>query len=341
MRKRALLAVAMVVMLASLLLQGCATTFVPLNKRDPSSLAPLRIANDLKPYEGVRVWYSGGETISVVLGCLTLIGGIIVYIPVRASERSVEKEMLAAEVPRYYEVVMKKFVERAGKEIPGWPPMVVEERPVDNHYAKAFLQNKLGSLLLLIPEHYYAPLLSTTQGFEGTYRAMLYDSEGNVLWKKRLEYSSKKYDRYRSIEEYKADNFKLLKGEMEFAADTIVSDFIADIKKEIGVPPVPARSEGEQSSVSPEKLSQEQTQQKEISKDSGIISITSDPRGAKIFIDGEYKGQTPADISLTIGTHQLFLQQQLYAPYKDSVVIEKGQAKTLNIKLSPEGGQQK
>jgi hypothetical protein len=100
-------------------------------------------------------------------------------------------------------------------------------------------------------------------------------------------------------------------------------------------------AEGEQRGVSPEKPSQEQTQQKEEPRDSGIISITSDPPGAKIFIDGEFKGQTPAEISLAIGTYQLFLQHQLFEPYKESVSIENGQTKTLNIKLSPEGEEQK
>jgi hypothetical protein len=111
--------------------------------------------------------------------------------------------------------------------------------------------------------------------------------------------------------------------------------------KETSTPQVSVQTEGEQSSASPEKLSQEQTQQKEASKDSGIISITSDPPGAKIFIDGEFKGQTPAEISLSTGTYQIFLQRQLYEPYKESVVIEKGQTKTLNIRLSPEGKEQK
>ncbi|MCJ7546193.1 MAG: PEGA domain-containing protein [Deltaproteobacteria bacterium] len=89
------------------------------------------------------------------------------------------------------------------------------------------------------------------------------------------------------------------------------------------------------------KSSQEQTQQKEASKDSGIISITSDPPGAKVFIDGEFKGQTPTEVSLSSGTHQIFLQRQLYKPYNESVSIEKGQTKTLNIKMSPEAGGQR
>jgi hypothetical protein len=76
---------------------------------------------------------------------------------------------------------------------------------------------------------------------------------------------------------------------------------------------------------------------KEVSKDFGIISITSDPAGAKIFIDGEFKGLTPVEISLNTGTYQLFLEHQLFESYKESVSIEKGQTKTLNIRLSPEG----
>jgi hypothetical protein len=111
--------------------------------------------------------------------------------------------------------------------------------------------------------------------------------------------------------------------------------------KRINAPTESAETEGERRTVSPEKSSQELTQQKEASRAYGIISITSDPPGAKVFIDGEYKGQTPAEISLTIGTYQLFLQRQLYEPYKDSVMIEKGQTKTLNIRLSPEGKEQK
>jgi len=116
---------------------------------------------------------------------------------------------------------------------------------------------------------------------------------------------------------------------------------VVKINKGIGAPKGTAETEREQRDLTAEKAPQEQTQQKEEPNDFGIISIASEPPGAKIFIDGEYKGQTPAEISLTTGTHQLFLQRQLYEPYKDSVTIEKGQTKTLNIKLSPEGGEQR
>jgi len=115
---------------------------------------------------------------------------------------------------------------------------------------------------------------------------------------------------------------------------------IKDIKK-IDASKGSAETQHEQRDLTTAKSSQEQFQPKEASKNFGIISITSDPPGAKIFIDGEFKGQTPAEISLTIGTYQFFLQRQLYEPYKDSVTIEKGQTKTLNIKMSPEADGQR
>ncbi len=342
MRKRAVVVVVIAVILPSLLFQGCATTSTPLTKRDLSSFTQLRIAGNAILSTKINVRQSGARTAFYALvpfgaGVIPLLIIMVIIKSAEAWERALEKEIAAANMPPYHELVVKKFCERAGKEISGWQPMMVEDRLVDSHYIKNFLMNNPGPLLLLVSKGYFAPILSTGSGFKSNYSAVLYDSEGNVVWQKNFKYSSKKYDRYRSIDEYKADNFKLLKEEMEFAADTIVSDFIADIKKEIGVTQVSSPTGGEQVSVSPEKPSPAQTQQQEASIDSGIISITSDPPGAKVFIDGEYKGQTPAEISLITGSHQLFLQRQLYEPYRDSVVIEKGQTKTLNIKLSLEG----
>jgi hypothetical protein len=347
-RKKVLWLVVIFIIFSSLLFSGCATT-IPLAKRDLTTLTPLRVATCVVPYEGVYARHSGGETtstaVTVVISAASpligVIGGMIADIPVRAWEKALAEEIISAKVPRYYELVMKKFVERSSEEIPGWPPMVVEEQPVNSQYAKNFLKSKSGSLLLLVPAHYLPPTLSTAHGFESTYYAVIYDSEAHLVWKKGFEYSSKKFDRYRSIDEYKTDNFKPLKEEMEFAAETTVSDFIQTILKEISPPEVSAQTEREQRDLTTEKSSQEQTQQKEAPKDSGMINITSDPPGAKIFIDGEFKGQTPVEISLNTGMYQIFLQRQLYEPYKDSVMIEKGQTKTFNIRLTPEGGAQK
>ncbi len=368
MRKRALWTVVIVLIFSSVLFQGCISLpdfprnrYIPLKNKDLTSLAPLRVAFGIpcvrsckdiayNPHQdqGVPVWCDGGHTASTTLLVVTsaasplmgVIGGTIADSAVRAREKALMEETKAAGVPGYHELVMKKFVERASKEILGWPPMVVEEQPVSRDLQKSylkndFLKNKAGSLLLL--EAYPILHTSSRHGFESSSRAAIYVSDKDFFWLRDFVYESKNYRRNLGFEEYKADNFKLLKEEMEFAAEATVSAFIETILKEIGVPQASAQTEGKEGAVSPEKLSQEQTQQKEEAKDSEIISITSNPPGAKVFIDGEYKGQTPAEISLITGSHQLFLQRQLYEPYRDSVVIEKGQTKTLNIQLSPEG----
>ena len=372
MRTRALWPVVVALLLSSLLFQGCVTMpdfprnkHIPLKNKDLTSLAPLRIAFGIpcvrsctdKAYDarqeqgvpvGVPVWCDGGHTASTTLLVVTsaaspligVIGGTIADSAVRAREKALMEETKAAGVPGYHELVMKKFVERASKEIPGWPPMVVEEQPVSRDLQKSYLKNdflktKAGSLLLL--EAYPILHTSSRHGFESSSRAAIYISDKDFFWLKDFVYESKNYRRNLGFEEYKADNFKLLKEEMAFAAEATVSDFIQTILKEIGPPEVSAQTEREQGVLSTEKQSQEQTQIKEATKDYGIISITSDPPGAKIFIDGEFKGQTPAEISLNTGTYQIFLQRQLYEPYKDSLTIEKGRTKTLNIELVPEG----
>jgi hypothetical protein len=346
MRKKALWTVSLALMLSAFLLHGCATPDVPneknlkyltLKKRDLTSLTPLRVAiiNFSGWNDRVRIISDGGRKAGQYAGAFGLTGQIVAGVAVMAREKSIGNDIVEADVPRYYELIMKQFCERASKEIPGWPSMVVEEQPVTYDFKKKFFKNQSGYLLLL--ETYPALHTSSKLGFESLNRAAIYESKKDVFWLKDFKYSSKDYRRNLGLEENRADNFKLLKEEVEFAAETTVSDFIQTILKEIGPPEVSAQTEREQRAVSPEKLSQEQTQPKEASKDYGIISITSDPPGAKIFIDGEFKGQTPAEISLSTGTYQLFLQHQLFEPYKDSVVLEKDQTKILNIRLSPEG----
>lgn len=96
-------------------------------------------------------------------------------------------------------------------------------------------------------------------------------------------------------------------------------------------------TEDEQQEVSVDEGAEEEVSRKETPESQGMLTITSYPSGARIFIDGEYKGQTPAEISLATGTYQFFLQHQSYESYMDSVTIEKDQTQTLNIRLSPEG----
>lgn len=71
--------------------------------------------------------------------------------------------------------------------------------------------------------------IDTDYGLAILVRAEMGDSKGIVPWGKDFAYDSREYKRYRDIEELKADNFKLLREEIEFAAEATVSDFIKDL----------------------------------------------------------------------------------------------------------------
>ncbi|MFH1349034.1 MAG: hypothetical protein ABIH58_05375, partial [Patescibacteria group bacterium] len=120
------------------------------------------------------------------------------------------------------ELVMRKFVDRTPQEIPNWPAMNVEEQPSREEYSTS------GTLL-----EFRVTLfdLNDVNGLTSNIITTMKDSEGNVLWKKGFLYYSRKFERKRSIDEFQAENGKLLKEEMEFAADKTVSDFIEHFKK--------------------------------------------------------------------------------------------------------------
>jgi hypothetical protein len=216
---------------------------------------------------------------------------------------------------------------------------VAEEINNSGIFKEAFFTNRAseGELNLrgnLISTYYHGKLFSYCISSYGVYLWLIGFPAGS--YKNNLEISFELVESSTGkvlwSETYKKDYgkvFWMYAPGADFRYDQLLKDIMRDVIQSL------------KRDLSPEKLSQEQTQLKEVSKDYGMINIASDPPGAKIFIDGEFKGQTPAEISLNTGTYQIFLQRQLYEPYKDSVSIEKGQTKTLNIKLSPEEKEQK
>ncbi len=179
------------------------------------------------------------------------------------------------------------------------------------------------------------PSMSQVRKIIQQYNEMLsyYEAYGSVF------YDSPAHSRDAWLE----DNGILVKQETDKALDELarqlaIALFPGEKGKEDGST---AQRSSSPTTTQPSPSPQPQASTEGARDERGIISITSDPSGVKVFIDGEYKGQTPTEISLPIGTHQLFLQQQLYEPYRESVSIEKGQARTLNIRLSPDGKERK
>ena len=52
------------------------------------------------------------------------------------------------------------------------------------------------------------------------------------------------------------------------------------------------------------------------------INISSEPIGASIYIDGEYKGATPFQSTLPVGEHTIILKKEGYRDYETNILID-------------------
>ena len=70
-----------------------------------------------------------------------------------------------------------------------------------------------------------------------------------------------------------------------------------------------------------------------------VVTIDSLPPGARILLDGEAIGTTPAALEILQGEHQLMLQLDTYAPWQQTLQITAGAAQELGLlKLQPAAG---
>ncbi|MBU4485600.1 MAG: PEGA domain-containing protein [Candidatus Delongbacteria bacterium] len=70
-----------------------------------------------------------------------------------------------------------------------------------------------------------------------------------------------------------------------------------------------------------------------------IVSITSDPQGAEIFLNGQKFGMTPMQESLIAGEYSLTLRKNFYYPLDKSFTVKEGQTMEIpSIKLTPKFG---
>jgi hypothetical protein len=208
--------VVFVLVISLIFLQGCAAD-KSLLKKDLTTLSPLKVVYHETP--SIRRSALGGTMFTVATGGL---GAVAIGDAVGESD---EKE---AQEKRYdfgY-IVMKGFVERASKEISNWPLMNVIDKPVSDDYAdqSPLLEFKVNRLM------YGYRGASVASGFQSETVVIMKDSRSDILWQKSFKYSPDEFNRKRTLVELEADNYKLLKEEIEFAAENTVSEFIEYFK---------------------------------------------------------------------------------------------------------------
>jgi len=67
----------------------------------------------------------------------------------------------------------------------------------------------------------------------------------------------------------------------------------------------------------------------------GTLKVDSSPSGAKVFIDGNYRGRTPLTLSLAAGTHDVEVRLDGYQPYRVRVQVRAGQTSRVSPRLVP------
>lgn len=70
-----------------------------------------------------------------------------------------------------------------------------------------------------------------------------------------------------------------------------------------------------------------------LEKSPGILSVKSNPNGAKIYINGDYKGITPIELNLKEGKYNLTISMENYENFTTEVVVFSGQIKYINAQL--------
>ncbi|WP_457628670.1 PEGA domain-containing protein [Oceanithermus sp.] len=65
----------------------------------------------------------------------------------------------------------------------------------------------------------------------------------------------------------------------------------------------------------------------------GTLRLDSSPAGAKVYIDGAYRGRTPLTLEMSPGAHNVELRMDGYEPYRVRVQVRAGQTTRVNPRL--------
>lgn len=68
----------------------------------------------------------------------------------------------------------------------------------------------------------------------------------------------------------------------------------------------------------------------------GVLSLTSEPSGAAVRIDGQERGQAPMTQELFAGSYEITVEQRGYRPGKTRVEVQPGQSSSIELRLVKE-----
>lgn len=214
-----------VLIFSILFLQGCASD-TPFVRKDTKSLSPLKVVRHETP---PILRSTMAETFFLSTAAVALPGGsaLLVLSDEYAKSKGGDMQM---KIPDFGNLVMHKFVEKMNGGLIKFPVFTVENKPVLEDYADSC--TVIEFKVKRVAYGYLDFIRGGGNGVLTKCTVTMKDSSGDILWEKNFTYLSKDFERTREVEEYEADDGKLLKEELEFAAEKTVSDFIAHLNGE-------------------------------------------------------------------------------------------------------------
>ncbi len=218
---------------AILLFSACSPKYNhALVNRDLSSLGPITVVRYETP--GI-VKATGTETGFLALATLAVPGGSALLFVGDAYGKA-RGAGTQNQIPDFGSLVMDKFLDSVGQAVPDCPELTPLQEPLKEDFSEhsaviEFDVKRLayGSVDLtrggIIMEHGLDKGI-ITDGFLSKTVVTMKDPQGEVLWQKGYVYLSKDHDRGMTLDELEADDYCLLKEEMDFAAEQTVQDFI-------------------------------------------------------------------------------------------------------------------
>lgn len=224
MRKNNRSLVVFIMMVSFILLNGCATD-KPFAKSDNRLMSPIKVIR----HETPGILRSTMTETFFLTAAVALPGGsaLLILGDEYAKARGADMQM---KIPDFGYIVMDKFVERLKKEVSDWPALTIEKKPVGEDFAEScyLIEFKVNRLAY----GYLDIVRGGGNGFFSNTVVTMKDPVGDVLWQKSFTYQSKDFERDKNIDDFEADDGKLLREEIEFAAEKTVSEFIKHLKGE-------------------------------------------------------------------------------------------------------------
>lgn len=201
--------------LSYLLLYGCASTAVPLKQGEFKQISAIKVVCKKTPE--IRRHSAS----SITAGGLLLGGFGEEALAQRAGRMLREK----CSLPDFNQLVMTNFVNNIPKEIENWPAMKIEKNIVKNDYIP-----QTGYALCFEVGYVWLYSYGGFKGLSTHGLAEIIPSKGERIWFHQYSYREKDFGEVPELEELEADNCKLLKKQMNFAAKKASNELIKDIK---------------------------------------------------------------------------------------------------------------